>query len=111
MSGLADDTLLKAGGIRQRMRCSGQTAHRIEDTFVTVEQMLDAIESDAPLTDVNGIGPKTAETIMDWYKHREEREQGVDSATVTHESSRSATISFHHSWADALGLGGTEGER
>jgi len=97
-------TMLRKGGIQQRMRCSGQIAHRIETTFVTVEQLLEAIESDDKLTDYDGIGPKTAEKIREWYENREEREKRATAATVKRTSSRSMNISFHQSWADALGI-------
>lgn len=104
----ASDTLLRKGGIRQRMRCTGQVAHNIEEAFVTVEKLLEAVESDDPLTEVDGIGPKTAGVIEDWYENREEREKRASSSTVTRTSSKSLSITFHNSWADALGL--EEGE-
>lgn len=100
----ANDTLLRKGGIQQRMRCSGQVATNIEEAFVTVEKLLEAIEAEDPLTEIEGVGPKTAEVIEDWYENREEREEKARSATVNRTSSRSMTISFHNSWADALGI-------
>jgi len=100
----AGDTLLDKDGIQQRMQCSGQVASIIEDAFISVEKLLNAIESDEPLTDVEGIGTKTAEIIEDWYENREEREKKARSATVNRTSKRSMTISFHNSWADALGV-------
>lgn len=101
---MADDTLLRKGGIQQRMRCTGSVAANIESTFTTVEKLLEAVESDAPLTDVDGIGPKTAETIMDWYENREERERAASETTVKRTSSKSMSITFHNSWEDALGI-------
>lgn len=101
---MANDTLLRKGGIQQRMRCSGSVAHNIEKAFVTVEQLLEAVESDTPLTDVDGIGPKTAEVIDDWYEHREDRERNASRSTVTPTSQSSARITFHQPWTDALGL-------
>lgn len=97
-------TMLRQGGIRQRMKCGGSIAHNIEEAFVTVEQLVDAIESDDTLTDVDGIGPKTAEVIEDWWENREQREANARSSTVTRESSRSLSISIHRSWEDALGI-------
>jgi Holliday junction resolvasome RuvABC DNA-binding subunit len=85
------------------MRCSGQAAHRIEETFVTAEQLVEAVESDKELTDYDGIGPKTAEIIEDWWENRFEREENMDSSSVERTSSKSATIHFHSSWSDALG--------
>lgn len=98
----ADDTLLKKADIQQRMRCSGRVAHNIEKAFVTVESLVAAVESDDQLTEVDNIGPKGKEVIMDWYRHRERREQRADETTITRTSSKSATITFHTSWADAL---------
>ncbi len=102
--GAARDTLLRKGDIQQRMNCNGSIAHNIEDAFTTVEKLVEAVESEAPLTDVGGIGPKTAEVIEDWYEHREEREERARSSTVKRTSSKSLTITFHNSWADSLGL-------
>lgn len=103
-----NDTLLRKGGIQQRMKCTASVARNIEKAFVTVEKLLEAVESDDPLTDVDGIGPKTAEVIEDWYEHREEREANASSSTVKRKSSRSLSISFHQSWEDALGIEVTE---
>ena len=101
---MADDTLLTQGAIQQRMRCTGSVAANIESTFTTVEKLVDAVESDDPLTDVNGIGPATAETIMEWYENRADRERAANETTVTPTSSKSMRISFHGSWEDALGI-------
>jgi len=101
---MADDTLLRKGAIQQRMRCTGSVAANIESAFTTVEKLVAAVESDDPLTEVDGIGPKTAATIMDWYENREERERAASETTVTPTSSTSMTISFHGSWEDALGI-------
>lgn len=97
-------TLLRQDSIQQRMQCSGSVAHNIEEAFVTVGQLIDAIESDDPLTDVDGIGPKTSDVILDWWENREQREAKANSATVTKQSSRSLSISFHPSWEGALGI-------
>lgn len=99
-----DHTFLRDGAIRQRMKCRGGMATNIEKTFVTVQQLLDAVESDEPLTEIDGIGPKTAETVRDWYENREERERNARSSTVTRTSSKTLSIEFHGSWADALGI-------
>lgn len=101
---ISDHTFLRKGGVRKRMRCSGQTATRIEDTFVTAEQLVDAVESDEPLTDIDGIGPSTAETIEEWWEDRFEREEKMGSGSVERTGAKSATIHFHNSWADALGM-------
>jgi len=99
-----DDTLLRNGAIQQRMKCGGSMAANIEETFVTVEQLVDAINADDPLTDRRGVGPKTAEVIHDWYENREEREKHAQNATVERTSGSSFSISFLGSWADALGI-------
>lgn len=96
-------TFLRKGGIQQRMECSGSVAANIENTFVTVRQLIDAIESDGPLTNVCGIGPKTADIITDWYENRFEREEAASGSTVTQTSNTSLSISFHPSWEDAIG--------
>jgi len=100
---MSDDTLLRKRGVRQRMRCDGATAARIEDAFVTVEQLVAAVESDAALTDVDGIGPATAETIREWWGVRHEREKQMNASSVEQTGSKSATIHFHKSWGSALG--------
>ena len=97
-------TFLRQTGIRKRMQCKGSVAHNIEKAFVTVPQLLEAVESEEPLTETDGIGPKTAEVIGDWYEHREERERNMPSSSVTERSLNSATISLHSSWADELGI-------
>ncbi|QRY21773.1 hypothetical protein JT689_01540 (plasmid) [Halobacterium sp. GSL-19] len=98
------NTLLGVDAIQQRMTCSALVARQIKDAFVTVEQLLDAVESEKPLTEVDGVGPKTKEVIEEWYETSEEREQDARAATFTRTSSTSATITFHNSWADALGI-------
>jgi len=102
--GTERDTLLRKGGIQQRMRCKGPVAHNIEEAFVTVEKLVEAVESDEALTNIDGIGPKTAEVIEDWWENREEREEKASRSTVKRTSSKSLSISFHKSWADALGI-------
>lgn len=101
-------TWMTPSGIRERMGCSPAMATRIEETFVTVEQLLDAIEDDEPLTSVDGVGPATAEVIEEWYENREEREQQAKTATVEPTPSTSLTIKNNGDWSDALGLDPTE---
>lgn len=96
-------TLLRQRGVRKRMQCSGQIADRIEDVFVTVEQLVEAIESDQELTEYDGIGPKTAEVIEDWWEQRFEREESMTSSTVERTGAKSASIYLHRSWESALG--------
>ena len=94
--------MLRKKGIENRMNCSGRTATRIEETFVTASQLLEAVESNDPLTDIDGIGPATALTIEEWYDNRFEREEQVGDSTVERTSSKSATIHFHQSWEPIL---------
>lgn len=108
-------TMLRQTGIRKRMKCSGSMAYNIKEAFVAVPRLLDAIESEEPLTETDGIGPKTAETIMEWYEHREERERNMPRSSVTERSVNSATIALLPSWAGDLGMesddgGDSEGE-
>ena len=100
---IADYTLLRKHGVRARMKCSGSMAARIEDIFVTVEQLVKAIESDRKLTSYEGVGPTTAVVIENWWVNRFERERQVDSSTVERTSSQAATIKFHQSWSGAIG--------
>lgn len=100
---MSDYTLLRQPGIRKRLQCNGQTAHRIEDTFVTVEQLVEAVRSDQDLTDYDGIGPKTAEVIDDWWDRRFEREEKMDSGSVERTGAKTVMIHFHNSWSDAIG--------
>lgn len=97
-------TLLRKEGIQKRMQCSGLIAHNIEGAFASVPSLLEAIESDDPLTDNDGIGSETAKVIMDWNEHREERERAMPQSSITERSVNSATISFHTSWAEELGM-------
>lgn len=85
------------------MQCSGQAAHRIGEAFVTVEQLVDAIESDRGLTEHDGIGPKTAEIIEDWWDNRFEREDKMGGGSVERTGAKTATIHFHNSWSEAIG--------
>jgi hypothetical protein len=99
---MTSDTLLRKRGIRMRMQCSGQVAHQIEDTFVSVERLVEAIESDQPLTENEGVGPKTAEIIEDWWDNRFEREEKMDSSSVERTSSNTAKIHLHTSWSESI---------
>lgn len=96
-------TLLRKRGIRKRMQCSGQVASQIEDAFVTVEQLVDAIESDEELTERDGIGPKTGETIEEWWENRFEREEKMTAGDFERTGAKTATIHFHNSWSKAIG--------
>lgn len=99
---MTDDTLLRKTGVQRRMQCSGNIAHIVVEAFVTVEQLIDAIESDEPLTDCDGIGPSTVDVIENWWDDRFDREVQMPDSTVTRQSSKSASIELHHSWDDAL---------
>lgn len=114
-SGAEDDgevqqstTWMTPSAIRERMDCSGAMARRIEDTFVAVEQLLDAVEGDEDLTSIDGVGPATAVTIEEWYENRKERECEAKTATVERTSSKSLTIKNNGDWSEALGLEITE---
>jgi len=104
MSADDDPTMLTKAGITARMGVHGSMAARIKRTFLTVEQLLAAIEGEEPLTEREGIGPSTADAIGEWYDRRKEIEREVDAATVTSLSRRSATITNNGDWSDALGI-------
>lgn len=101
---MASDTLLKQKGVQRRMQCDARTAARIENVFVTVERLVEACEADEPPTEVDGIGPSTAETIESWWDEAEEREEQVDATAVEHTSSRSLSVYNLGDWSDALGM-------
>jgi len=103
MSGTERETIfLRKRGVQQRMRCSGQIARKIEDTFVTVGQLVEAVESDQRLTEKDGIGPKTAETIEDWWDNRFEREEKIGSGSIERTGKKSLAVHFHNSWSDVI---------
>lgn len=85
------------------MRCKGQTASRIEDVFVTVEQLVDAVVADKALIEHDGIGPKTAETIEDWWDNCFEREEKMENSEFERTGAKTASIHFYQSWEDAIG--------
>ena len=101
-------SFMTRSGIRQRMKCDAGMARRIKDTFVTVEQLLRAVESDDDLTSIDNVGPATASTIEEWYENREQREREAKTATVERTSSKSLTIKNNGDWSDALGTEITE---
>lgn len=109
---MSDTTLLRQRDVRQRMRCSGQIAHQIEQAFTTVEELVAAVRGDGPLTDVDGIGPATAEQIESWWEVRFEREGQIDSATFERTGTQTATIYNNASWSDAIAVeSAPEGQR
>lgn len=95
-------TVLKKQGIKKRMRCSSQAASRIEDTFVTAEQLVEAVLSEQPLTENDGIGAKTAEVIEEWWENRFEREEEMGSSSLERTGAKTASIYFHSPWEDVL---------
>lgn len=101
---MAGDTLLNKRGVRKRMRTDGRTAARIEDVFVTAEQLVDACESEGPLTEVDGIGPSTAVVIADWWDDAEEIERKVDNGEFVRTGAKTATVYNLGDWSDALGV-------
>lgn len=102
-------TILKKRDIKEKMRCSGQVAGIIEDTFVTVKDLLDEVESDRDLTEIDGIGPKTEDVIDSWYENRFEREKQADSGKVERHSKSSMSIYKIYSWKEELGMGVDDG--
>lgn len=97
-------TYLREADVKQRMKTRGGTATNIADAFGSVEALVEACENGEDLTEYDGIGPATAESIEEWWADAEAREQMARSTTVTKDSARSATIMFHNSWANALGI-------
>lgn len=102
--------ILRSRGIQMRMQCRPQVASRIEDAFVTVGQLVDAVESDQPLTDHDGIGPATAEVIERWWESRFEREEKMNGGSVERTGLKTATIHFHSSWSPVLGDNGGDSD-
>ena len=101
---MSDATFLNKRGIQRRMKCNGQTATRIESVFVTVEQLIAAVESDDPLTSIDNIGPATAETIEEWWAERYERERQMDGAEFQKTGAKTASIYNLGDWSDALDM-------
>jgi len=98
-------THLRTADVKERMKTKSGMARAIRNAFGSVESLLEAVESDTDLTTYDGIGPKTADVIQDWYENRFEREGMARSSTVTKDSPKSATITFHNSWKNAIGIG------
>ena len=95
--------IIRRSDVQQRMDCeSHQVATAIADAFTTVEELVWACKSDKVLTEVDGVGPATAECIEDWWVNRFEREEEVSSASFKRESSTRGTITFHSDWSDYL---------
>lgn len=105
---MSDATFLNQRGVRRRMKCNGQTASIIDDAFVTVEQLVEAVESDDPLTTIDGIGPATAETIEEWWAERYEREWKMDGAEFRKTGAKTASIYNLGDWSDALDMEGDD---
>lgn len=73
-------------------------ATRIQDTFVSVDQLRDAcISEEKELTDYDGIGDVTADVIEDWWEFRYAREKRIPEQTVD-----GNTIYIHTDWSDTL---------
>jgi len=102
-------TMLNKHGVKKRMRCSNRMAARIDHAFITVEQLVDAIESDDQLTNYNGVGKKTATIINKWWEERFEREEKMSSGSVEKTGANTATIHFHSSWRSAIETDSEEG--
>lgn len=94
---------LRKRGIQMRMRCKPQVARQIEDAFVTVGQLVEAVESGKELTEYDGVGPATAAAIEEWWSERFEREESASPGTVEVTGKRSANIHFLPSWEGAIG--------
>jgi|APHM01.1.fsa_nt_gi hypothetical protein len=90
--------ILKTKGIQLRMNCSPQMARRIQDVFVSVDQLRDAcISNDEKPLDYDGIAGVTAGVIADWWEHRYAREKQIPEHTV-----EGATIYIHTDWSETL---------
>lgn len=99
-----EPTYLRDDDVKQRMKTRGGTAGNIADAFGNVESLVDACEAGEDLTEYDGIGPATAESIREWWDNRFNRERMANNQTVTPTGKRSAIITFHKSWVNALGM-------
>lgn len=97
-------TFLNKRAIQKRMQCKARTAARIDNQFVTVEQLVTAIESDKPLVELDGIGPTTADAIMSWWDVRFEREEQMQSAEFVKTGAQTASVYNLGDWSAAIGL-------
>lgn len=99
-----EPTYLRADDVKQRMKTRGGTATNIADAFGSVESLVEACEAGDDLTEYEGIGPATAESIQEWWDNRESRERMASNQTVTSTGKQSARVTFYKSWANALGM-------
>ena len=105
---MTDATFIQSRGVRRRMQCSGQVASIIEKEFVTAEQLVEAVETHDDLTEIDGVGRRTAEVIEDWWEVREERERQIQNAEFERTGANTASIYFIPDWSDALGIDDTD---
>lgn len=98
-----EPTFLRADDVKQRMKTRGGSAQTIADTFGTVESLFEACAADDDLTEHDGIGPATEGAIRDWWENRFKREEMASSQTVTPTGKKTATVTFHKSWENAIG--------
>ena len=97
-------TYIRPDDVKQRMKTKGGTAQNIADAFGNVESLVEACEADEDLTEYDGIGPATAKSIREWWDNRFDRERMASNQTVTPTSKQSLRVTFHKSWANALGM-------
>lgn len=99
---MSDVAYVSQRAVRARMQCGGAMAGRIAARFTTAEQLLEAVEGERSLTDIKGFGPKTAETIEDWYENRHEREEEVSHSEFERTGAKTAKIHNLGDWSDTL---------
>lgn len=79
-------TILTAPAVSARMKCSAQMAARIEDIFTTVTSLVNQVrEHKEDLTEIQGVGEKTASVLKQWWENRFEIEDEVQAGSVTRE--------------------------
>lgn len=59
---------LRKSWMKRHMNVSGRQASAIESAFVTKGQLVDALESGEDIEERDGIGPKTASSIWEWFR-------------------------------------------
>lgn len=90
-------TMSESPNIPQKTRCTKTecvVATQVEKTFTTVEQLVETVESNQKLTEYDGVGPKTARAIEDWWENRFSREENVANSSFEETGKRRPLFTF-----------------
>jgi len=101
MSDTDSSTLMTTGGIAERFGTTRQMAGIIKNRFVCVERLVRAVEEHDDLTELDGVGNRTATLIETWWEDRYAIEQQASAGNLTL-GPGGGKIELHNSWEDAL---------